>query len=364
MVRTNPDLQIFQTESKMKHRSNIIAMAVVLSTFSCNLSELGVEKADDKQDTKSEGLPLSAKLEKNGYYLDFTRFDESKIPAELKDKVAVFQIALQSGDQPVLGGRVEAFEPGNCPITDVPWATASAEGTTGIATATIASPASEGTPAGAALTADAAAGTSVCADKKIEQFGPNDDSNFFSIVIKKSRIIALNVFANGYQSKIVTIDGSKAKFIVLNVDLGLAIEPCYFSQETQPDSATIPADVRGPDTSVESPAGAGGSRGAEGTGSRAINIDPSAGTTPWVCGPIMLPPGPVPGPVPVPRACEEMYAPVCAYPGNSRCGEGGMLCPQIAPAPTTFENKCTMENAGGTIIHDGKCTAGENPLEK
>jgi hypothetical protein len=36
----------------------------------------------------------------------------------------------------------------------------------------------------------------------------------------------------------------------------------------------------------------------------------------------------------------------------------------MAQAPTTYENKCKMENAGATLIHEGECTAGENPLAK
>jgi hypothetical protein len=54
-------------------------------------------------------------------------------------------------------------------------------------------------------------------------------------------------------------------------------------------------------------------------------------------------------------ACDGNYAPVCGQPRWS-CPTG-MYCAMMMPAPQTYANRCTMENAGATFLYNGACTS-------
>ncbi len=336
----------------MKRLTSIAVIGLIMGVSACDMADIpGIAEKDKKTETDQAGLSLTEKIDKNGYFIGAERFDESKIPAELKDKVAVFQISLQSNDQPVLGGIIESFEPGDCTVTNIPWedVTEGSDGSTRESISigapdTVSDPYTSSAEAGAAaLTSDDPKSGYDCVTKRLEQFGPNKDSNFFSIVIQRSRVISLNVYANGYQSKLVTIDGSKAKFIVLNVELGEEIQDCRF--EHAGHGGSVVEGSPGDQGTVDSSAPKSGS---------AVELPPVTNELPWSCGPISLPPvylPPTDGPGAV---CPELYAPVCALPPGPDC-DGGTACPAVMPVETTYESECHMNAAKAKLIHAGEC---------
>lgn len=56
-------------------------------------------------------------------------------------------------------------------------------------------------------------------------------------------------------------------------------------------------------------------------------------------------------------ACTMEYAPVCAQPAEPACRRSIPACMIATPGPQTYGNRCVMQAAGATFIHDGECAA-------
>lgn len=56
-------------------------------------------------------------------------------------------------------------------------------------------------------------------------------------------------------------------------------------------------------------------------------------------------------------ACTMEYAPVCAQPPEPACRRSIPACMIATPGPQTYGNRCVMQAAGATFIHDGECAA-------
>lgn len=54
------------------------------------------------------------------------------------------------------------------------------------------------------------------------------------------------------------------------------------------------------------------------------------------------------------KVCPDIYEPVCAQPPMPVCPEG-MACPQVMPAPQTYNNLCLSNVSRATLISKGAC---------
>jgi hypothetical protein len=52
--------------------------------------------------------------------------------------------------------------------------------------------------------------------------------------------------------------------------------------------------------------------------------------------------------------CTADYRPVCGMPPTPTCAQG-VLCKIAAPVPTTYSNRCMMDNARAAYLYDGEC---------
>jgi hypothetical protein len=169
------------------------------------------------------GAALTGDLDSKGYHLNGTQIKEEDIPVEIRNQVTLFHLVIQSEENPVLAASIKILDgnsgdcavgtygvPEGAPGMEIAWAEAGAAMPT--------TPGENDETRTNMPTVDTR--PIICKEPKVlESFGKNETSNFISIVIKKSEKIFLVVEADGFSSKSMEIEGKKASFLVLNINL-------------------------------------------------------------------------------------------------------------------------------------------------
>lgn len=304
-----------------------LVLAGFVSIVGCSDSNLlnGEEKADKKQTSEKQPEPAEKQISLNsqGYHIQRNALTSTEVPKDVLSDSTLFHISLASNEQPILGASVEVLIEGEhrCEIGIV------------------------GEDKGDAP--DCYYGL-----QQAQKLDSNQESNFFSILVKKAKVIYLKFYADGYHIKRLRIEGSQAKFLVMNIDLQKEQMVCHHQVGAYPTEGGTHVDAMHEESVIKLTDEAISSnwyiRGCAQPG-EVEGTDPSYG------GAVPIDAND-PTEVSVDTGCKELNEPVCGELASECNVEGSqkISCASIT-GYKSFTNLCEMEKAGAKFVSEGEC---------
>jgi hypothetical protein len=179
---------------------NYLALSLIIAIIGCDLDPT---KSDDKDKSKKE---IENGISEAGFYLKDGQIELSELSEEMKKGHTLYHIALQAGDQPVVGATVKVLDTTNCNFDKVTQITP-------IANENDQEEIGEIMP------------EIPCEMKVKKEFGPNKKSNFFSLILPKGKGLEMVVEADGYAKYYLPIAKKEVEFLVLTVQLS-TVDQC------------------------------------------------------------------------------------------------------------------------------------------